>query len=438
MVLDLSLGRIGPLLRALRAQSAAGAAGAAGATGGATTWPRVVHIAGTNGKGSVSAYVSYVLAAAGVRVGRFNSPHLVEARDSIQVDNRAVDAAAYAEACADVARADARGRFGCTEFELLTATALSCFARAQCAVAVLEVGVGGRDDATNAVPDDCVAVCGITKVGMDHVGLLGGTLAEIASHKVGILKRGVPAVIDGSNDLAVVRVAEREALSVGCPLKVAHRGDIPPGVVPGLLGDYQWDNLALALGLVGVLAQDPSLGITSDAIRRGVAATRWPGRLQRVCVDLPGGDLSLLLDGAHNPQAAIQLRNYLDSTTNETNGTNGTAGGAEPRTFVLGFTAGKDVGPVLDILLRPGDSVVAVEFSTPVEGMPWIAPVAAEDVVEMAQARGCQATACQDIGSALSTARDTKNVVTLCGSLYLVADVLRMGGCVSDVSDSKK
>lgn len=408
MVLNLSLGRIGPLLAQLASIQR-------------ISWPKVVHIAGTNGKGSTSAYVSHILVSSRVKTGRFNSPHLVEARDSIQIDNCPVDKVCYELATREVEDINDKYGFQCTEFELLTATALNCFAKHQCQVAVLEVGVGGREDATNALGTESIAVTAITKVGLDHQGLLGNTLREIAHQKVGIFKHGVTAVIDGSNDPEVLEVAHTEAKIVGCPLLVSSRDQIPLGISPKLLGDYQYDNLALALKVIEVLKRDTSLNITTKSIKLGVESTVWPGRLQMVSVPIENStnELQILLDGAHNPQAAVQLRLYLD-TVRPKNGF----------IFIMGFSKGKDIKPILRTLLSPEDTVITLQFTTPVEGMPWVESIEAVELKAAVEECGFHAISSENLTNALQIAYDESESkdkkVVICGSLYLVADVIRL------------
>lgn len=408
MVLNLSLGRIVPLLQQLQLANK-------------IVWPKLVHIAGTNGKGSTSAYVSHILTASAVKTGRFNSPHLVHARDSIQIDNKPVDEHCYAICTKEVADINNEWGFQCTEFELLTATALNCFAKEQCQIAVLEVGVGGREDATNAFGAENVSVTAITKVGLDHQGLLGNTLREIAQKKVGIFKSGTPAIIDGSNDPDVLEVALEEAELVGCPLLISSRDDIPADIKPKLLGDYQYDNLALALKVIQVLQHNTSLKITEKTIKNGVESTVWPGRLQLISLNItPNTQLEVLLDGAHNPQAAIQLKMYLD-TIRPTDGF----------VFIIGFTHGKDVKPILDTLLNPEDEVITVKFTTPVEGMPWIESINANELKMLVEQSGhANVMPSVSIKDALlkasnMTQSNTKEVIVF-GSLYLVADVIRL------------
>lgn len=416
MPLNLSLGRISPLLRALQSQNG-------------IVWPKVVHVAGTNGKGSTTAYISHILTSSKIKTGRFNSPHLVEARDCIQINNEIVSDHVYNTSLEEVNEINARLGINCTEFELLTAVALNCFSKERVDVAVLEVGVGGRLDSTNVFTGDEVCVTAITKVGLDHQGLLGDTLKEIAWQKVGIFKRGVPAVVDGSNDEDVRQVALEYAKEIGVPkVHFSQRKLLGDEYKPSLLGDYQYDNLALAVKVIEVLQSDESTFpfknlITKESIKDGISKTKWPGRLQMIDFPLSkincgNGAAPILLDGAHNLQAALELRKYLDSIRT-----------SKGFTFIMGFTKGKDVQPIVQTIVGPQDSISTVQFTTPVEGMPWIESVQAEELASIipgALSAEQAVTSSPNLSEAISTAVQSGKPIVICGSLYLVADVLRL------------
>jgi dihydrofolate synthase/folylpolyglutamate synthase len=270
-----------------------------------------VHIAGTNGKGSVSATVAAVLRAAGLRTGLYTSPHLHRFVERVQVDGAPVDdmiAESIAETIvADIAR---RELPSLTFFEAATLLAWETFSRAHVDIAVMEVGMGGRLDATTVCTPRVTA---ITRIALDHTQRLGDTLAAIAHEKAGILKAGVPCVL--GPDLTYARspdaraVIEATARAVGAPLIDAVPLDEDGDVVcthwrgaqcslrPSLRGAWQRSNLAVALAVLDVLAE--TAPITASAVERGVSEVRWPGRMERV------GDV--LFDAAHNPDGAQAL-----------------------------------------------------------------------------------------------------------------------------------
>jgi dihydrofolate synthase / folylpolyglutamate synthase len=281
---------------------------------------RGVLIGGTNGKGSTQAFVAAALREAGMRVGQTPKPHLSSYRERIVIDGRPIveaDLEAALEA-ALAAAADVEPRHGpATEFELLTAAAFWWLARAAVDVAVVEVGLGGRLDATNAWH---AGVCAITNVGLDHEALLGESIVAIAREKAAIIKAGDRAVTGADGEaLAVIR---RRARRVGAPLaKVAPliveavrldgtrvRHGRLGSLTVGLLGRHQAHNAAVAVAVLEAL-RDAGLAACSDEdIRTGLAAARWPGRLE----PLDRGGVLTILDGAHNPDGAGALARAID------------------------------------------------------------------------------------------------------------------------------
>jgi len=277
-------------------------------------------IAGTNGKGSVLALADHALRAAGVRVGATPKPHLVTYRERLQIDGRAVDPVTFARLASEVlgvAERVERRHGPPTEFELLTAMIFRHFADETVEVALVEVGLGGRLDATHAW-DGGVAV--ITNVSLDHTDRLGTTVTEIAREKAAIIERGDLAVT-GARDEALAAV-RRRARRVGAPLVEVppapllslDRDSIEvelPGLGPtriGLRGRHQAENAAVANALLDALEQSGIASTPPETRRAGFAAARWPGRLERI--DVAGREV--LLDGAHNPAAAATLATGLE------------------------------------------------------------------------------------------------------------------------------
>jgi dihydrofolate synthase/folylpolyglutamate synthase len=283
---------------------------------------RFVHVAGTNGKGSVCAMVEAGLRAAGERTGLFTSPHLVEPVERIRIGGEPVTAAEFAAAFDRVHEASERlldrGTIDLhpTYFETVTAMGLLIFADKRCDRVVLEVGLGGRLDATNVVMPE---ICAITPIDFDHEAWLGKSLAAIAGEKAGILKPGVPAVIATQRAEAEAVLCAR-AQEIGAPLLPSGewairdlrltpagstftiaRGAATLHIECPLAGEHQVENARTS---AAVLA---ALGIPDAAIEQGIAAARWPGRLEHV-----GSHPDIILDGAHNPAGARSLRAYIE------------------------------------------------------------------------------------------------------------------------------
>jgi dihydrofolate synthase / folylpolyglutamate synthase len=319
-------------------------------------------IGGTNGKGSVLALVSSVLRAAGLRAGETPKPHLVSYRERLQVGGRLVDRATFArlvELALPAAERVARRHGEPTEFELLTAVAFRWFADEAVDLAVVEVGLGGRLDATHAWDG---GVAAITNVDLDHMDRLGSTLTAIAREKAAIINRGDLAVTGAVGDgLLVIR---RRAARVGTPLRVVRPAPILGwdrdgleveldglgATRVGLRGRHQAANVAVADAVLDALHEAGIAQVGSDARRTGYAQARWAGRLELIEAASPmgAGVQEVLLDGAHNPAGAAVLAQALDDLRPYL------AGGSEPDpprlTLICGAMADKDVAGVVRAL----------------------------------------------------------------------------------------
>jgi dihydrofolate synthase/folylpolyglutamate synthase len=278
-----------------------------------------IHVAGTNGKGSVAAFLSSVLVRAGCRVGLYTSPHLIKFNERIQINGRPISDEKVKETAEAVQRIYTQGEPP-TFFECATAMALHHFASENVDWAVVETGMGGRYDATNVVRPE---VCIISNIGLEHTEYLGKTLEKIAAEKAGIIKEEV-GVVTGARQKAALRVIEEEALEKGAPLlrmgrEIKCRKQGPPGffaylgkdhrwpqLKAGLLGDHQIVNASLALGALELL-MDKGLDLSEEAIYTGLTETRWPGRLEVV-----SSHPFVILDGAHNPWAVKCLKAFLE------------------------------------------------------------------------------------------------------------------------------
>ena len=312
----------------------------------------IIHVAGSNGKGSVCAYLSAILTAAGYQVGRYTSPHLMNWNERICLREKPISNRELATILQEIQTKIKPGQESPTQFEVITAAAWLYFAESQADIAVMEVGLGGRLDATNVCNHPLVSV--ITSLSLEHRQNLGPTLSDIAREKAGILKANCPAVI-GKLPSEAATVVATKIQELNCPsIWVEPARELPPrnglrwakyGEIEyplPLLGEMQLINSALAIASIQIL-QAQGWQISSEAVSTGIANTKWLGRLQWT----KWQNQQLLVDGAHNPAAAVELRKYVDSLQN-------------PVTWVMGMLATKDHGDIFRALLRPGDRLYLV------------------------------------------------------------------------------
>jgi dihydrofolate synthase/folylpolyglutamate synthase len=385
-------------------------------------------VAGTNGKGSVLAIAGSALRAAGLRVGETPKPHLVSYRERIVVDGLPIGAADFTRHVAAVlAVADgvARRHGDPTEFELLTAVVFRHFAESSLDVALVEVGLGGRLDATHAWDGGVAAV---TNVDLDHMDRLGPTIAHIAREKAAIIERGDLAVTGATGEaLTIIR---RRARRLGVPLRVVEPAPLlaqdRAGIeveLPrlgrtrvGLLGRHQAANAAVADALLDALDAAGIAAADDDARRRGYAAARWPGRLE-LLPGPTGGDV--LLDGAHNPAGAAALATALDELRPML--------AAGPVALLVAAMADKDVDGVITALRASAVVRAARVIATSLPDLPRALPAA--ELAARWRAAGADAVAAvDDPATALDAARptgqaDDAGVLVVAGSLYLVGAV---------------
>ncbi|KAJ5081518.1 hypothetical protein NUU61_009782 [Penicillium alfredii] len=388
---------------------------------------KAIHIAGTNGKGSISAYLSHLLAAGGVRCGRFTSPHLIDRWDCITIGGSVVQESLFRQIEDQVKLRDRTLGIGASEFEVLTATAFEIFNHERIEVGVVEVGMGGRLDATNILNNVLVSV--IAKIGMDHQAFLGSTIQEIAGEKAGILKPGVPCVVDGTNTPAVIETLTSRIQELGIaasfvspenaddqlpPLSRAfHTLDLEP---------HQQENLCCAVSALRLALSKLRPEKDVFSLLPHIADVTWPGRLHNINIQpLVDRAEPVLLDGAHNVQSAEVLGRYVDHRLRPRGG---------PVTWVLAASSGKDLAGVFASIIRPGDNVATAEFG-PVDGMPWVKPTNAAELASsvrsiqgIGQVESFEGDLIPAINWASQTARGKSLVIA--GSLYLVSDVLRL------------
>jgi dihydrofolate synthase / folylpolyglutamate synthase len=407
-LIDLSLDRVQRLLAALGDPQA--------------KLPPVIHVAGTNGKGSTVAFLRACLEAVGKRVHVYTSPHLVRFAERIRLAGKLIDEAALTAILEECERANQGAPI--TFFEITTAAAFLAFSRAPADYVLLEVGLGGRFDATNvfAAP----AVTAITPVSLDHQQFLGDTVAKIAFEKAGILKPGVPAVIAAQSEAAAAVITAR-AEEIGAPLyragvewNVTARGDrclayrgrgrfVLPR--PGLLGPHQYANAGTAIACLECL---PGFVPSTEALARGVTQVEWPARLQH----LTEGKLARLmpsagelwLDGGHNAAGgdalAAQAKTWRDKKLN----------------LVFGMLKTHDAQGFLAALKPYAARVEAITIPGEENAR------SADDIADIAKSLGIRAAARPGITEAVAAAAEPGGRVLICGSLYLAGRVLAENG----------
>ena len=387
---------------------------------------RAIHVAGTNGKGSVCAYASAMLNAGKIKSGRFTSPHLIDRWDCITINEETVDENLFYEVEEAVKSRDQNEGIEASEFELLTATAFEIFNRGKIEVGVIEVGMGGRLDATNILKQPSVTV--ITKIGKDHQAFLGTTLEEIAYQKAGIMKEGVPCIVDGSNTPGVIEVLRKIAQDVKAasirlvPQDIGLDRDVWSILEKDHFEEHQQMNICLAYGAIKEVLPEQRYSTNPHALLPIIRKTAWPGRLQTLNIEpLVGRDQDILLDGAHNSQSAEVLGSYVNRKLRQRN---------LPVTWVVAMSKGKNVQEVLSCFLQPGDKIIAVNFG-PVDGMPWVSPEEGDKILDVArslQASDDSQAAPGALDDALSFAARLANggPLVIAGSLYLVSDILRL------------
>ena len=386
---------------------------------------RTIHIAGTKGKGSVAAMIAQVLSGSGYKTGLYTSPHLFNLRERISVDGTLISEADFAAAMADIKpfiesmKQDATFR-QFTYFEALTALAFACFQKKRVDFQVLEVGLGGRLDATNVVANP--AVCIITSVSLDHTQILGNTIAEIAREKAGIIKSGCWVVISPQPEEAAAVITsichEKEAKLVQVGKDVTwHRisGDLHQQslVIKGrrtkyqvsipLLGEFQSENAATAVAALEILASE-GFAISAADIAQGLAQVKWAGRFQ-ILRQHP----TVLIDGAHNVASMKRLVNNVKAYF------------PQKRLFlVFGTSCDKDIPGIVNELVSLSPQVIVTRAS---HSRAASVPTLAAEFTKRGIDPEVKETVTEAISRALCLATRT-DVVCVTGSLFVVAEAL--------------
>ncbi|NES08221.1 MAG: bifunctional folylpolyglutamate synthase/dihydrofolate synthase [Okeania sp. SIO2F4] len=377
----------------------------------------IIHVAGTNGKGSVCAYLSSILKTAGYKVGRYTSPHLVDWTERICLNEEKISSTILEQLLQEVEAAIQPEQPSPTLFEVITAAAWLYFAQQEVDVAVVEVGLGGRLDATNVCHQPMVTV--ITSISWEHWQRLGPTLSHIAGEKAGILKPRCPAIVGVLPPEAKI-VVEKRITELECPVVWVEPAELLEGSrennslpvanyqgieykVP-LFGDVQLSNSAIAIATVQVL-ETQGWEVSTAAIKQGIAETKWPGRLQWTTWQ----NRKLLIDGAHNTAAAQVLGRYVRTLNYPS------------ISWVMGMLSTKEHSEIFRALLRPGDRL-------------YLVPVPGHSSADLKQLRIIAEDICTELElcqiyshltAALKKAMtDSENLIVLCGSLYLLVDIL--------------
>jgi len=412
-IIDLSLGRMEALLAKLGHPE--------------RKLPPVTHVAGTNGKGSTVSYLRHIMQAAGLTVHAYTSPHLVKFHERIRVANELIseaDLTALLEECEEV-----NGGEPITFFEITTAAAFLAYSRTPADYLILEVGLGGRLDATNVIGDPAVSI--ITTIDYDHQQYLGDTLSLIAHEKAGILKRGRPAIVGVQPDEARAEI-ERVAERVRAPLHIAGQDwqayeqhghlvfqdengllDLP---LPQLKGRHQIDNAGNAIAAIRVLNDTR---IRDTDIAEGLKSTTWPARMQRLgqgaLSTLVPAESELWLDGGHNPSAGRVLAQAF-SELNDRH--------SRPLVLVWGMLNTKDVGSFIGCFAGIASRVITITIPDEENAVP------AEKLAEAARAHGLKSETAPGLDAALRQASSTVPAprILICGSLYLAGRVLAAHG----------
>lgn len=375
---------------------------------------RFVHIAGTNGKGSCAAMTASVLRACGYRTGLYTSPYLYRFNERMQVNGEMIEDVALCRHISAVRDKAEKMDEHPTEFELMTAAAMLYFLEEKCDIVVLEVGLGGRFDATNVVDTPECSI--IMNIGLDHTAILGGTVEEIAAEKAGIIKKNCPCVLY-EQKRSVMDVVTERCRELDAPLTTADFSAIEPvfdslegqafrykGAMYALplLGAHQLRNAAVVLETVGVL-RARGWRLEDGDVEHGLYATSWPGRFE-LCAEEP----DFIVDGGHNPQCAETVAENLMHYFPD-----------NKRVLLIGVLRDKDYEKMTEILAPCADEFVTVAPDSP-------RALSAEELAAVLSRFSKPVTPCASVAEAVDTAKELAGedgMVCVSGSLYLVGSV---------------
>ncbi|KXN70078.1 FolC bifunctional protein [Conidiobolus coronatus NRRL 28638] len=387
---------------------------------------KVIHITGTNGKGSICSYLEKTLLNHNFKVGKFNSPHLIQVNECIRVNGNKISFNEYNLLKEEIEAEATKCEVKLTNFELLTTIGFLHFYKEKVDIAIVEVGMGGLNDATNVFADNLVSVVG--SVGLDHEAWLGNSVKEIAIQKSGIFKPGGYCVVSHQKEQDVIQVLESQAQSIKCKLyssaiAVSNDNESSTNISYtskvlnreynfnlSLQGDFQLQNAACSIDVLEVLIKHHSFDLNQSIIEKSLYQTHWPGRLQWI-------DLNplkhVLIDGAHNADAAKELKRYIDKQK------------SSKVHYVYASTKGKNVEEILSILLDSSDQINFVPFDTP-EDMPWISSCNPNELSQLGTLKCEKAKSFDNFNDAfekISEIVKADELVVVCGSLYLVGQI---------------
>ena len=370
------------------------------------------HIAGTNGKGSVSIMLQSILTKSGKKCGLFISPYVVEFRERIQIDGNYIPKEKlchYIEKIKSIIE-NLPDEFIPTEFELITAVMFCWFRDENVDFAVLEVGLGGRLDATNVIENPVISV--ITKIDLDHTGVLGDTIEKIAAEKCGIIKSGCPTVISGMQYDEAIKTIEKIALGRNSHLTVTNSKNIIPKVTKegtfanidgielctNMLGNHQVDNMSIALAAI----KSSGIEIDDETIKSGIKSAQMPARTEIISLEP-----FVMLDGSHNPAGAKALATTLDQI------------GIKGATAIVGMMKDKDIDEVVDVLVPNFTNVITVTVGSNPRA------ISGEELMGKCKGKCKNVFAAPDYASAISlaSALSGDNPLIVFGSLYLAGDI---------------
>ena len=359
---------------------------------------KVIHVAGTNGKGSTIAYISAILKEAGYKVGKYTSPVVFDYLEKYQINDNNISQDIFTKLVAKTMKAVndmvSEGKGQPTIFEVETAMAYLYFYEQQCDVAVIETGMGGDMDATNVCKKVLASV--IVSISLDHTGFLGSTLAEIAGHKAGIIKHGCPVVLYGQSE-EVTEVVRARAEELEAPLIISEANY--ESLVPPLEGVHQIRNLSVAIEVIEQL-KEQGFDIDMNAVRNGLANTTWHGRFEKI-----GDNPLFIIDGAHNPDAVKQLKATLIHDYQQTKWI-----------FIMGVLADKDFATETAMLKGMAKAVITVTPNNP-------RALAAEKLAAVVKA----SEVAENVYVADSIERAVEQAVTMCKELEGDRGILAFG-----------
>lgn len=377
---------------------------------------KYIHIAGTNGKGSVSQMLSSVLTEAGYKTGLFISPFITDFRERIQINGNMIPENDLAEVVEEIfpeVEKMAKENLIITEFEFVNAIAFYYFAKKNCDIVVLETGMGGLLDCTNTIPAPLCSV--ITPIGLDHTSVLGDTLEKITYQKCGIIKKDSYTVIAKQTDSAIERQIVKDCtqkhnmffFGEDCKVKVIN-SDIYGTEVKykgkkftlNLVGLHQIDNLKTTLTTIEVLNHNHFYDITSEDIAYGIEKAQNPARFE-----LLSKDPIVILDGAHNPNGMEAFSKSVDEYTNG------------KRTLITGMLKDKDIDTSMDYISKKFDTVITLTVNNP-------RTIGSQELAEICKDKFCNVLSFDtDYAGAIDKALEINNTIIICGSLYLAGDL---------------